>query len=169
LLVEPTKEVAMLTRWNDLGFGDLDQSFAALTGLRQEMDRLFQRFEHEWGGDSSQFTPRALDSSQPALLIRDTGEELLVTAEVPGFSPEDLHVSMEQGSLIVRGERRDDTPEGYSVHRKERGALRFARAFALPARVEADKIKATLRNGILELRLPKAAEERPRTISVKAA
>lgn len=159
----------MLTRWNDLGFGDLDTSFAALTGLRQEMDRLLARFEHGWSGESRDPTAGALDGTQPMLLIRDSGDELVVTAEVPGFSAEDLHVSMEQGSLIVRGERREALPEGYSVHRRERGNMRFARAFALPARVEADKIQATLRNGILELHLPKAAEERPRTIAVKSA
>jgi HSP20 family protein len=97
------------------------------------------------------------------------GESLEITADVPGFQIEDLHVSFEQGSLIVRGERSESAPEGYSVHRKERGAVRFARAFTLPTRIDPDKVEASLRNGVLELRLPKAAEERPRMISVKAA
>jgi HSP20 family protein len=154
----------MLTRWNDLGL-HLDPGFAALTGLRHEMDRLFQRFESDWSGDSSAYGQATLET--PQLHVRDAGEELQVIAEVPGFSAEDLHVSFEQGSLVIRGERRDDAPEGYSLHRKERGTQRFARAFSLPARVEADKIEASLRDGILELKLPKAPEERPRTISVK--
>jgi len=154
----------MLTRWNDLGL-HLDPSFAALTGLRQEMDRLFQRFESDWSGDTETHGQATLET--PQLHVRDSGEELQVVAEVPGFSAEDLHVSFEQSSLVIRGERRDDAPEGYSLHRKERGTLRFARAFTLPARVEADKIEASLRDGILELKLPKAPEERPRTISVK--
>jgi len=146
----------MLTQWNNV----------ALSGLRQEMDRLFQRFEYDWPTDAPAWN-RDLDGPQFAL--RDAGESLEITADVPGFQIEDLHVSFEQGSLVVRGERSESVPEGYSVHRKERGTVRFARAFTLPARIDPDKIEASLRNGVLELHLPKAAEERPRMISVKAA
>jgi HSP20 family protein len=146
----------MLTQWNNV----------PLNGLRQEMDRLFQRFEYDWPADSSAWN-RELDG--PQFTLRDVGESLEITADVPGFQIEDLHVSFEQGSLIVRGERSESAPEGYSVHRKERGAIRFARAFTLPTRIDPDKIEASLRNGVLELRLTKAAEERPRMISVKAA
>lgn len=146
----------MLTQWNNV----------PLNGLRQEMDRLFQRFEYDWPTDSPVWN-RELDGPQFAL--RDAGEALEITADVPGFQIEDLHVSFEQGSLIVRGERSEAAPEGYSVHRKERGGIRFARAFTLPTRIDPDKIEASLRNGVLELHLPKAAEERPRMIAVKAA
>jgi HSP20 family protein len=164
----------MLTRWNDLGLGDLDRGFSALNDLRQEMDRLFQRFESEWPGDFPLWTDNlwnggALDTSWPHVQVRDEGDELHVIAEVPGFMPDDLQVSLEQGSLTLRGERHDEVPEGYSVHRKERGAIRFARSFTLPARVEADKVEARLSNGVLELTLPKVAEERPRAITVRAA
>jgi HSP20 family protein len=147
----------MLTQWNN----------AALTGLRQEMDRLFQRFEYDWPGEVPQFTPPEL--SGPQFWLRDAGDKLEITADVPGFESEDLHVSFEQNSLVIRGERREEIPEGYSVHRKERTTVRFARAFTLPARIDADKVEASMRNGVLELSLPKAAEERPRTIAVKAA
>jgi HSP20 family protein len=147
----------MLTQWNHV----------ALNGLRQEMDRLFQRFEYDWPADAPVWNRAELDG--PQFMLRDAGESLEITADVPGFQNEDLHVSFEQGSLIVRGERSESVPEGYSVHRKERGGLRFARAFTLPARIDPDKIEASLRNGVLELHLPKAAEERPRMISVKAA
>jgi HSP20 family protein len=101
--------------------------------------------------------------------LRDTGDDLQIWAELPGFNAEDLQVSFEQNTLLIRGERKDAAPEGYRVLRKERSALRFARAITLPTRVEADKIEAKLQNGILELRLPKAVDARPRTISVKAA
>jgi HSP20 family protein len=147
----------MLTQWNN----------PALNGLRQEMDRLFQRFEYDWPADALAWTRAELDN--PQFSLRDTGESLELTADLPGFRSEDLQVSFEQGSLVVRGERTESVAEGYSVHRKERGAMHFARAFTLPARIDPDKIEATLRNGVLELHLPKAAEERPRTISVKAA
>ena len=157
----------MLTRWNDLGFANLDPGFAALTGLRQEMDRLFQRFESDWSGEAPAYGFATLEA--PQVHVRDGGDELQVVAEVPGFNAEDLHVSFEQGTLVIRGERKEDAPEGYSLHRKERGTLRFARAFTLPARIESEKVEASLRDGVLELKLPKAAEERPRTISVKTA
>jgi HSP20 family protein len=147
----------MLTQWNHV----------ALIGLRQEMDRRFQRFVYDWPTDAPAWTRAEVDG--PQFMLRDAGESLEITADVPGFQIEDLHVSFEQGSLIVRGERSESVPEGYSVHRKERGGLRFARAFTLPARIDPDKIEASLRNGVLELHLPKAAEERPRMISVKAA
>lgn len=159
----------MLSRWNDFGFDDLDRSFAALNDLRQEMGRVFQRFDLDWPREPQSWPGAALEASWPQIQLDDEGEMLRVTAEVPGFASEDLHVSLEQNTLTIRGERSADVPQGYSVHRKERGALRFARAFVLPARVESDKVEAKLSNGILELRLPKVAAERPRTIAVKAA
>lgn len=147
----------MLTQWNH----------TALNGLRHEMDRLFQRFEHDWPLGSA--TWQRVESDGPQFSLRDLGESFEITADVPGFKIEDLHVSLEQGSLVVRGEREEAVPEGYSVHRRERTGARFAQAFTLPARVDPDNIEASLRHGVLELRLPKAAEERPRTITVKAA
>jgi HSP20 family protein len=158
----------MLTRWNEFELRGLEPGFAALNGLRHEVDRLFRHFENQWSGEAP-LTQGAVDGNQPQIQLRDMGEEFHVIAEVPGFSTEDLHIALEQASLTIRGQRSDEAFEGYSVHRRERGLLRFARAFTLPARVDADKIEAKLANGILELRLPKAAEERPRTIAVKAA
>lgn len=147
----------MLTQWNN----------PALNGLRQEMDRLFQRFDYGWPEGPATWNRAEL--AGPEFALRDTGEALELTADMPGFQAEDLHVSFEQGSLIVRGERSEAVPEGYSVHRKERSSVRFARAFTLPTRIDADKIEASLKDGLLVLRLAKAAEEQPRTISVKAA
>jgi HSP20 family protein len=154
----------MMMRWNDLGWGELDRSFAALSGFRDEMERVFQRFEQDWAVDGA-----ALDSAQPAIQLRDAGDDFQLVAEVPGFAPEDLHVSLEQSTLTLRGQRNDDLPEGYGVHRRERSALQFARAFTLPARVDGEKIEASIKDGVLSLRLPKLAEERRRTISVTAS
>jgi HSP20 family protein len=160
----------MLTRWNDFGFDDLERSFAALDDLRQEMSRVLQRFDVDWPGElqswSSGSTP---GMSWPQVQINDEGEALRLVAEVPGFDSADLSITLEQNTLTIRGERAHEVPEGYSVHRKERGTLRFARAFALPVRVESDKVEAKLSNGLLELRMPKVQAERPRTIQVRAA
>jgi len=54
---------------------------------------------------------------------------LTLRAELPGFTDKDINITIEQGSLTIRGERKEDLPEGYSVHRQERGAMKFARSF----------------------------------------
>ena len=159
----------MFMRWNDFGFDNLDRSFAALNDLRQEMDRVFQRYEVDRPRELAPWAVAGTEASWPQVQMNDQGDALLVLADVPGFAPDELSVSLEQGTLTIRGERADEVPQGYSVHRKERGPMHFARAFALPARVEGDQVEAKLSNGILELRLPKVAAERPRKISVKAA
>jgi HSP20 family protein len=100
--------------------------------------------------------------------VRDQGDELHFSADLPGVAPENLRISFEQDTLVIRGERAA-APEGFALQRKERDTRGFAQAFTLPVRVDVDKIDAQLRNGILELRLPKAAEERRRNIMVKAA
>ena len=71
--------------------------------------------------------------------------------------------------MTIKGERQDSAPEGYSVHRKERGAFRFTRSFALPAKVDVEKVQAVLKHGVLTVTLPKAKEAQPRQISVKAS
>jgi HSP20 family protein len=161
----------MLTRWNELGFGGLDRELSALDNLRNQMDRLFLDFERGWGvGREPQARlDRAAGTAWPRIALYDSGSELRLRAEVPGLSDEDLDVSVEQSSLTIRGERRIEVPEGYSVHRQERGNRSFARSFTLPCRVDAEKATASLKNGILEMTLPKVAEEQPRQIQVKVA
>lgn len=161
----------MLTRWNDLGFGGLERELSALTDLRQQMDRLFLDFERGWGlgqGIRSAQSEVA-GSAWPRVGLYDAGSELRLRAEVPGVSEKDLDISVEQSSLSIRGERKAEVPEGYSVHRRERGTLTFARSFALPCRVDAEKVTADLKNGVLEMKLPKVAEEQPRQIQVRAS
>ena len=87
--------------------------------------------------------------------IRVTGAE--VDAYRPGWT------------RSMRGERKVEVPHGYSEHRRERSAVSFAKSFQLPARVDADKVTAILKHGVLTLTLPKAAEAQPRQISVNAA
>jgi HSP20 family protein len=156
----------MLARWNDLGFGDLDRSLSAFGDLRREMDRLLEAFDRD---------SRVGEYLRPPLgrMVRvnlhDGGEELLLRAELPGFTDRDINVTIEQGSLTIRGERKEELPEGYSVHRQERGAMKFARSFTLPSLVDTTKVEATLTDGILELKMPKAEEARPREIEIKAS
>ena len=101
--------------------------------------------------------------------LRDEGEALVLRMELPGFTEEDVSVDLNRSLLTIRGERSTEVPEGYTVHRQERGALRFAHSLTLPVRIEANEVTATLTDGVLELSLPKAAEEKPRKIQVRPA
>ena len=160
----------MLMRWND--FGNLARfrgreparTSDPFDALRREMNHLFFDFERGYPGVS-----RETSGSWPRATLEDTGAAFVVRAELPGVEDKALELSAEQGSLTIKGERKDTPPEGYSAHRKERTAFRFSRSFALPAKVDVDGVQAVLKNGVLTVTLPKAKEAQPRQISVKAS
>ena len=144
------------------GFGeDYDRTYGALDDFRRRMDRLFEGFDARWGEGGGVTWPRAE--------LRDTGSDLVLEAEVPGLSDKDIQLTVTQDTLGLAGERKADAPEGYSVHRRERGHQRFARSWALPTKIDADRVAATVKNGVLTVTLPKAAEARPRQITVRAS
>ena len=152
-----------LTRWNnDHGWGDFDRTLLALDELRRHMGRVFD----ETG------TERALGGGGPAnwppTNLYDTGSEMVLRAEMPGVSEKDLDLRINQDVLTVSGKRQTEVPEGYSAHRRERGAMRFSRSFTLPFKVDPESCDATLKNGILSVKIAKAPDARPRQISVKA-
>lgn len=152
-----------LTRWNnDFGWGDIDRTFLALEELRRRMGRVFDDGYERGFGLSGQAT-------WPPANLYDTGSELLVRAEVPGVSDEHLDIQINQDVLTIAGERPSEAPEGYSAHRRERGAMKFSRSFTLPYKVDAESCEATLENGVLMVKLEKAPEARPRQIAVKSA
>jgi HSP20 family protein len=128
--------------------------------LRREMDDLFERF--------GTFAPALARPAFPPVNLYETDEAFVLTAELPGIAPEELEVSLEGSTVTLRGERKPVSEEGASVHRAERPAGVFRRAIDLPVPIDGEKVEATHRSGVLTLRLPKAAEHRPRQISVKA-
>jgi HSP20 family protein len=146
----------MLVRWNDWGLGDFERTLDELGALRNEMNRLFDRGLRRFDGDAG----------APRVALHDRGNELVIRAEVPGMKRDDLHITVEQGVVVLKGERKMQAPEGYAVHRQERGSYRFARSFALPCRVDAEQANAKLADGVLTLTLPKVPEEQPRQITV---
>lgn len=155
----------MLTRrtewadWPSFGFGDYSP-FYALEQLRREVDRVFSEVERG---------PLRARSGMPVMTLEDAGDHFSLRAELPGLTEKDIEISVTAESLTVRGERKAEVPQGYTVHRQERGDFKFARTFALPVRIEPDKVEATLKNGVLTLSLPKAPEARPKQIPVKAS
>ena len=153
----------MLTRfsdysdWPSFGFADFGRAYAPHAQLRRELDRLFGDFE------------RSATPSTSTLSFEDDGSNFVLRADVPGLTENDFQINLAGNTLTLKGERKLEAPEGHTVHRRERSAFRFARSLELPARVDAEKVTATLKHGVLTLTLPKAAEAQPRQIAVKAA
>ncbi len=133
--------------------------------LRDEVDRLFNEFYGE-GTARSAFnwiTGRVF----PALNVWEDDQNVYAEAEVPGMSMENLEVLVMANELTVKGERAKAGPEGVSYHRRERGTGTFCRTVRLPVEVNADKVSAALKDGVLTITMPKAEVARPRKIEVK--
>lgn len=140
-------------------------------GFGRDLDRMLDEVWRGFGfpaahvAEPGAFTPR--------VDVRETENELVVAAELPGLEESDITVSLEDGVLAIEGERKDerseDGAEGY--HRMETFRGRFRRAFALPFEVAEDEVKAVYKQGVLTVTLPKAAEAKPdvRTIPVSDA
>ena len=143
-----------IIRWQT-PFEDMDR-------LRREVDRLFGEFTA--GGEA--FTSR----TYPAVNITQDADNYYVRGELPGVKVEDLEISVVEGQLLIRGERKLGTEDkGASYHRREREGGFFRRIIALPAKVNSEKVSAAIRNGVFTITLPKAEEAKPRKIAVKIA
>jgi HSP20 family protein len=106
----------------------------------------------------------------PAVDILEKGDDLVIRAEVPGIERDAIDVKLEDNTLILSGERVRETEEDDTqAFRRERTYGSFSRSFNLPETVDATRISATYKNGVLEIRLPKAAEAKPRRIDIKVA
>ena len=145
----------MLTRWNDF-----ERSVAMLDEFRRRMDAMFSDY------DRGAF-PTA-STAWPRVNMYDADSQVILEAEVPGVSRDDVDITVTQDVLALSGRRSTNAPEGYSVHRRERGAMQFARSFSLRDRVDPEKVGAELKDGVLTITLEKAPEAQPRKISVKA-
>ena len=129
-----------------------------------------QRHLERARGDSQDFADGANVSWIPHVDIREEAERFVVVADVPGVEPKDIEVTADKGVLTVRGERRSQSQssaDGYE--RVERASGSFLRRFTLPESADAEAIKATHVNGVLELSIPKRPQEQPRRIAVQAA
>lgn len=130
-----------------------------MSRLQHDMNRLFEGYNN-----------RRQASSYPAMNVWANQDGLLVTTEVPGVRPEDIDVSVVGDTLTLSGERRpDEMNENGRYHRQERGYGKFVRTLQLPYPIKVDHIEATFRNGVLNINLPRAEEDKPRKITVKSA
>ena len=142
------------------GFHPLDQ-------LRNQMDRLVTDF---LGPMTGTYSPRVsgTERSFPALNVWEYGDHLYAEAELPGMKSDDIDVSVVGGDLTIRGHRGEQPQDGTSFHRRERGTGEFTRVVRLPIEVNADKVEATLKDGVLLVKLPKAESAKPKKIKVAA-
>lgn len=103
----------------------------------------------------------------PPVDILESKDSYLIRAELPGMRNEDLKTEVNDGMLTLSGERKFEEPaNGVEYHRVERVTGKFSRSFHLPQTVKHDGIKATYRDGILEVQVPKAEEAKPRQIAI---
>lgn len=131
--------------------------------LRSELDRLF---DLSWPTrDSGLF-----GGWSPALDVHDQKDSFLVTVELPGMKKEDIEISIHEGALNICGERKQasERKEG-GVFRSERYFGKFQRSVTLPAPVKFDQVKATYKDGLLQVSLPKAEEAKARQIEVSVS
>jgi HSP20 family protein len=117
------------------------------------------------------FETQARDTSwSPAVDVHEEAERFVVHADLPGVKPADIEITADKGVLSLRGTRAfEQRNEGGRYSRTERVNGRFVRSFTLPENVQADAIKASFKDGVLELTIPKVAKAEPRRIEVQAA
>jgi HSP20 family protein len=148
--------MTMLTRYNPVG---------EVLSLKQAMDRLF---------DDSFVSPAgwmtiAGGQIGPAIDMWETPDEIVVSAALPGLAPDDVEITLTGQTLSLRGEFKADdqvSRDQYVVHERRYGT--FHRQLTLPVRVDGDDADATFEHGLLRLRIPKAAEVKPRQIEIQA-
>jgi HSP20 family protein len=137
--------------------------FGELLSLRQAMDRLFEdSFVRPTG-----WSPSALDARTLPVDVSMSSDELVVEAQLPGLKPDDVEITLENGTLTIRGETADDREErkdDYLVREIRRGT--FSRSITLPNGLQAESATASFENGTLTLRIPKAEEVKPRQIHI---
>lgn len=144
-----------LTRW---------EPFEGMTSLRREMDRLFDTFFDR----SPISSPMPGGMLEPAVEIADTKDAVMVKAQVPGVSKENLHIDITDDVVTLRGEMKEETQtEDQRFHRREFRYGAFSRTIPLPTSVQADLCSAELKEGVLTITLPKSQQARVKNIPIQ--
>ena len=135
-------------------------SWSDLGRLRREMDRLASRYVG---------SPTASAGEFPAVNVWAGDDRAVLTAELPGVDPKAIELTVANGTITIRGSREaDKAQEGETYQRQERGSGHFVRTFALPFAIEAGEVEADCKNGILQVTLPRAEADKPKTIAITA-
>ncbi|MFQ6003024.1 MAG: Hsp20/alpha crystallin family protein [Candidatus Zixiibacteriota bacterium] len=143
-----------ITRW---------RPFRDLLSIQDEMNRLFDDF---FGRPVTRPTWTE-EVWSPYVDVSETKDNVIVNAEIPGMSKDDVKVSVQDNVLTLSGEKKQEKEEkDANYHRIERSYGSFSRSFTLPTSVQPDKVKATYKNGILKITLPKTEEVKPKEIPI---
>ena len=150
----------------------LPSAFETMSRLEQDMERMFHDFwrrpflslwdhERSWPG-------RMLSLQMPAVDVYEEKDEVVVKAELPGLSKEDLDVSLTESTLTLKGEKKkEEEVKEKNFYRSERSSGSFVRTIDLPSEVKTDQTKASFKNGVLEIRLPKTEDAKRKVTNVK--
>jgi HSP20 family protein len=143
------------------------EPFRDLVSTQDRFNQLFNdTFARAFGGQQ-ELSPHAWI---PPVDIYETGDSLVLKAELPGINPEEVEIRVEDRTLYLKGERKfEKEVKEDNLHRVERSYGTFTRSFALPNTIDADKVKAEYENGILTLTMPKREEAKPRTIKINVS
>ena len=140
--------------------------FRELEEMSNRLNRLFERPTLRTGNGKEALT---VADWVPSVDISETDTEYLIKAELPEVKKEDVKVTLQDGVLMIQGERQQEKEEkGKKFHRVERSYGSFVRSFTLPDYVDNTNVKAEFKEGILNLHLPKSERAKPKAIEVSA-
>ena len=131
-----------------------------LESMNRQLSRLLDDSHTAMGSEGGHWAP--------SVDIRETDDALLVQAELPGIDKKDVRLEVKDGVLTISGERRyEKDVKEENVHRIERSYGSFTRSFSLPTNIDADKVNAEMKDGVLSVRLPKRESAKPKAIEIE--
>ena len=130
--------------------------------LRNDLDTLLEL--PFWAGSSRQ--SQLFSGWTPALDLYQNNDNIVAVVELPGLRKEDIEISLQDGTLTIGGERKEESGQETAATRTERSTGKFRRSITLPTRVDVNKVSASYKDGILTVTLPKAEEAKPKQIQI---
>ena len=156
------KETKAVTPW---------RPFIGLTGWERDMDRMLEDFfgrrARPWWPERW-FKPDDMELRPPIVDVFEEKDEIVVKAELPGMEKENIELNLSDHTLTIKGEKKkEEEVKEENYYRSERSYGGFLRTLELPKDVHADKVKASFKNGILEVRMPKTEAAKAKEVKVK--
>jgi HSP20 family protein len=151
--IEKWKPFSSMERW---------EPFKWFSQMQEEMNRRFEEaLQGRW------LEPFSTKGWYPSVDVMETKDEMVIRADLPGMKQSDIDISVSNGILTIKGERKEEKEtKEENFYRKERSYGAFSRSMPLPAGVDADKIKASYKEGVLEVKFPKPEETKAKQIKI---
>ncbi len=141
------------------------EPFRDLVTTQERLNRLLNETLGRFGGDEGTRT----GSWIPAVDIYETEQNVVLKAELPGLDPKDVEVTVHEGTLFLKGERKYESEvKEENYHHVERAYGAFSRSLALPASIDQEKVQAEFKDGVLTLTMPKREEAKAKKIKISA-